>query len=209
MGVSGDIMMVIGLTGGIASGKSTISDMLRELGAVVIDADIVSRNVVSQGSNAYNRIIESFGKEILLPDGDINRKKLGNIVFSNEEKLKLLNEITHPAIIENVNSMIQELKKQQKEVVVVDAAILIEMGMNKHMDCVWLVLANTETQLKRVMERDHLSSEDAWNRINAQMSNEERLKYADAVIDTTYPVEVVRNRVKELWFSLQSGENSN
>ena len=202
-------MMVIGLTGGIASGKSTISDMLRELGAAVIDADLVSREVVTQGSNAYNRIIESFGKEILLGDGEINRKQLGNIVFSNDEKLKLLNEITHPAIIENVNAKVEALRKQQKKVVVVDAAILIEMGLNKHVDCVWLVLANRETQLKRVMERDKLSSEDAWNRINAQMSNDERLKYADAVIDTTYPVEIVKNKVKELWFSLQSGEINN
>lgn len=202
-------MMVIGLTGGIASGKSTISEMLRELGAAVIDADLVSRDVVSQGSNAYNRIIESFGEDILLSDGEINRKKLGNIVFSDEEKLKLLNEITHPEIIENVNATIEALRKQQKKVVVVDAAILIEMGLNKHVDCVWLVLANRETQLKRVMERDKLSNEDAWNRINAQMSNEERLKYADAIIDTTLPVGEVRNRVKELWFSLQSGEINN
>ena len=202
-------MMVIGLTGGIASGKSTISEMLRELGAAVIDADLVSRDVVSQGSNAYNRIIESFGEDILLSDGEINRKKLGNIVFSDEEKLKLLNEITHPEIIENVNATIEALRKQQKKIVVVDAAILIEMGLNKHVDCVWLVLANRETQLKRVMERDKLSNEDAWNRINAQMSNEERLKYADAIIDTTLPVGEVRNRVKELWFSLQSGEINN
>jgi dephospho-CoA kinase len=200
-------MIVIGLTGGIASGKSTISDMLRELGAAVIDVDIVGREVVSQGGIAYNRIIESFGSDILMPDGEINRKKLGNIVFSDEEKLKLLNEITHPAIIENVNATIEILKKQKKAVVV-DAAILIEMGLNKYVDCVWLVLANRETQLKRVMERDKLSSKDAWNRINAQMTNEERLQYADAVIDTTHPIDVVRNRVKELWYSLQSGENS-
>ncbi len=183
--------------------------MLRELGADVIDVDIVGRNVVSQGGNAYNRIIESFGRDILISDGEINRKKLGNIVFSDEEKLKLLNEITHPAIIENVNVTIEVLKKQQKKAVVVDAAILIEMGLNKYTDCVWLVLADRETQLKRVMERDKLSSKDAWNRINAQMANEERLKYADAVIDTTYPVDVVKNRVKELWFSLQAGEISN
>ncbi|MDF2892814.1 MAG: dephospho-CoA kinase [Clostridia bacterium] len=200
-------MIVIGLTGGIASGKSTISDMLRELGAAVIDVDIVGREVVSQGGIAYNRIIESFGSDILMLDGEINRKKLGNIVFSDEEKLKLLNEITHPAIIENVNATIEILKKQKKAVVV-DAAILIEMGLNKYVDCVWLVLANRETQLKRVMERDKLSSKDAWNRINAQMTNEERLQYADAVIDTTHPIDVVRNRVKELWYSLQSGENS-
>jgi dephospho-CoA kinase len=202
-------VIVIGLTGGIASGKSTISNMLRELGAAVIDVDLVGRDVVSQGGNAYNRIIESFGSDILMTDGEINRKKLGNIVFSNEEKLKLLNEITHPAIIENVNSAIENYKSQNKRAVVIDAAILIEMGLNKYVDCVWLVSVDRETQLRRVMERDKLSSTDAWNRINAQMSNEDRLKYTDAVIDTTQPVEIVRSRVKELWYSLQSGEICN
>lgn len=202
-------MIVIGLTGGIASGKSTISNMLRELGAAVIDVDIVGRDVVSQGGNAYNRIIESFGSDILMSNGEINRKKLGNIVFSDEEKLKLLNEITHPAIIENVNNIIEGYKKQHKRAVVIDAAILIEMGLNKYVDCVWLVSVDRETQLKRVMERDKFSSTDAWNRINAQMSNEDRLKYADAVIDTTQSVDIVSSRVKELWYSLQSGEICN
>jgi dephospho-CoA kinase len=199
-------MLVIGLTGGIASGKSTISNMLRELGAVVIDADIVSRAVVSKGEPAYNRIVECFGNEILTSDGNINRKKLGNIVFSDCEKLKLLNQITHPAIIERINSMIKELREQHKEAVVLDAAILIEMGLHKYVDYVWLVSADRETQLKRVMERDKLSSKDAQNRINAQMTDEERRKYADAVIDTTQPIEAVKARVKELWLSLQSGE---
>jgi len=93
--------------------------------------------------------------------------------------------------------------------VVIDAAILIEMGLDKHVDCVWLVSTDRETQLHRVMERDKLSSENAMNRINAQMSNEDRLKYADAVIDTTQPIDDVKNKVKELWFSLQSGEICN
>lgn len=202
-------MIVIGLTGGIASGKSTISGMLRELGAEVIDVDLVGRDVVSQGGIAYNRIIESFGKEILMPDGEINRKKLGNIVFSDGEKLKLLNKITHPAIIDKVNTIIEEKRQQHINAVVVDAAILIEMGLNMYVDCVWLVSVDRETQHKRVMERDKLSSKDAWNRINAQMPNEERLEYADAVIDTTPPVDIVKNKVKELWLSLQSGEISN
>ena len=202
-------MIVIGLTGGIASGKSTISDMLRELGAVVIDVDIVGREVVSHGSIAYNRIIESFGRDILMPDGEINRKRLGNIVFSDEEKLRLLNDITHPAIIESVNAEIEALRKQHKKAVVIDAAILIEMGLNKNVDYVWLVAVSRETQLKRVMERDKLTCEDAWNRINAQMTNEERMKYADAVIDTTYPINIVTNRVKELWYNLLSGEINN
>lgn len=202
-------MIVIGLTGGIASGKSTISNLLRELGAAVIDVDLVGRDVVSQGRTAYNRIVDSFGKDILMSDGSINRKKLGNIVFSDTEKLKLLNEITHPAIIEKVNQIITEMKKQQKKAVVVDAAILIEMGLDKYVNCVWLVSVDQATQLHRVMERDKLSSENAMNRINAQMTNEERLQYADAVIDTSQPLDVVKNRVQELWFSLQAGEIRN
>lgn len=202
-------MKIIGLTGGIASGKSTISAMLKELGAAVIDVDLVGRDVLCQGGNAYNKTIEHFGREILMQDGRVNRKKLGNIVFSDSEKLKLLNQITHPAIIQNVRDIIKEVQEQNKKVVVVDAAILIEMGLDKFVDCVWLVMVDTETQLRRVMERDKLSYTDALNRIHAQMTNEERMKYADAVIDTTHPVEVVRNRVKELWFNLLSGENGN
>jgi len=202
-------MIVIGLTGGIASGKSTISNLLEELGAAVIDVDLVGRDVVSQGGIAYNRIIESFGRDILMPNGEINRKRLGNLVFSDNEKLKLLNEITHPAIIEKVNAMIEELSKQHIRAVVIDAAILIEMGLYKYADCVWLVSVDKETQLTRVMERDKLSRENALNRINAQMANEDRLKYADVVIDTTQPLDIVKNKVKELWYSLQSGEIRN
>lgn len=202
-------MKVIGLTGGIASGKSTISEMLRELGAAVIDVDLVGRDVVCQGGSAYNRIVENFGKGILMPDGRINRKKLGNIVFSDAKKLKLLNEITHPAMIDKVLEIIEENKSKNIEVAVIDAAILVEMGLYRFVDCVWLVAVDKETQLKRVMERDNLSYEDAANRINAQMTNEERMKYADKVIDTTKPVSEVKNRVKELWYSLQSGEINN
>lgn len=195
-------MKIVGLTGGIASGKSTVSTMLRELGAVVIDVDLVGRDVVSKGGSAYNKIIENFGKEILMDDGNINRKKLGNIVFSDHEKLKLLNQITHPAIIQKVNEMIETEEKAGKEVVVVDAAILIEMGLNKYVDCVWLVVVDRETQLERLMERDHLSYGNALNRMNAQITNEQRMEYADVVIDNTQPVKVVRDMVRELWRNL-------
>lgn len=195
-------MKVIGLTGGIASGKSTVSNMLKELGAVVIDVDLVGRDVVSKGGSAYNKIIENFGKDILLEDGNINRKKLGNIVFSDHDKLKLLNQITHPEIIKKVNEMIASQEKAQEEVVVVDAAILIEMGLHKHVQCVWLVVVDKETQLERLMERDRLSYCDALNRMNAQITNEQRMEYADVVIDNTQPVDVVREKVRELWHNL-------
>lgn len=195
-------MKVIGLTGGIASGKSTVSNMLRELGAIVIDVDLVGRDVVSQGGAAYNKIIENFGRAILMSDGSINRKKLGNIVFSDHDKLKLLNQITHPEIINKVNEIIASQEKANKEVVVVDAAILIEMGLNKYVDCVWLVVVDKETQLERLMERDHLSCCDALNRVNAQITNEQRMKYADVIIDNTQPVDVVRDMIRELWHKL-------
>lgn len=195
-------MKVIGLTGGIASGKSTISGILRGLGAEVVDVDLVGRAVVSKGCPAYNKIIESFGSSILMADGEINRKELGNIVFSAPEKLQLLNEITHPAIIEQVNGMIEDCKQQNKKAVVVDAAILIEMGLHRYVDSVWLVMVDCKTQLSRVMERDHLSMQDAQNRINAQMSNEERKAYADVVIDNSQPIDAVKNVVKELWTNI-------
>lgn len=195
-------MKVIGLTGGIASGKSTVSTMLRELGAAVIDVDLVGRDVVSKGEAAYNKIIENFGKDILMEDGSINRKKLGNIVFSDHEKLKLLNQITHPEIIKKVNEIIAELEKENKKVAVVDAAILIEMGLHKYVDSVWLVVVDNETQLERLMERDKLSCCDALNRIHSQITNEQRMKYADVVIDNTQPVEAVRDKVKGLWHNL-------
>ncbi len=195
-------MKIIGLTGGIASGKSTISDMLRGLGAEVVDVDLVGRAVVRQGCPAYNKIIENFGSSVLMPDGEINRKKLGNIVFSAPEKLQLLNQITHPAIIEQVNHMIESYQQQNKKAVVVDAAILIEMGLYRYVDNVWLVMVDRETQLSRVMERDRLSKQDAENRIKAQMSNEERKAYADVVIDNSQPIDTVKNVVKELWTNL-------
>lgn len=195
-------MKVIGLTGGIASGKSTVSNILKELGAVVIDVDLVSRDVVSQGEIAYTKIIENFGRDILMTDGSINRKKLGNIVFSDHQKLILLNQITHPEIIKKVKEIIVFYDKEHKKVVVVDAAILIEMGLYKHVDCIWLVVVDKETQLMRLIERDKLSRNDAQNRINAQITDEQRMEYANIVIDNTQSLNKVREKVRELWHNI-------
>lgn len=195
-------MKVIGLTGGIASGKSTVSNILKELGAVVIDVDLVSRAVVSQGEIAYTKIIENFGKDILMADGSINRKKLGNIVFSDHQKLLLLNQITHPEIIKKVKEIIAFYNKEHKKAVVVDAAILIEMGLYKHVDFIWLVVVDKETQLMRLIERDKLSRNDAQNRINAQITDEQRIEYANVVIDNTQPLNKVREKVRELWHNI-------
>jgi len=198
--------VVIGLTGGIASGKSTVSAKLKELGAAVIDADLLARDVVRKGEIAYNKIVQCFGADILLPGGDIDRKKLGDIVFSDKEKLELLNSITHPEIINRMKERIQELKAEGAKVIVVDAAILIEMGLHKYVDSVWVLSVDRETQLKRLAERDKYDYREAENRINSQFTDEVRKKYADVVIDNSKPIEEVEKRLEELWNNIAGGE---
>jgi dephospho-CoA kinase len=198
-------MMVIGLTGEIASGKSTVSAKLKGLGAAIIDADKLARGVVSKGEIAYNRIVQCFGDGILLPSGEINRKRLGRIVFSDKKKLTLLNSITHPEIINRVKYTIHELKENGARVIVVDAAILIEMGLHKYVDSVWVVVVDRETQIKRLIERDKFDYKDAENRINSQFTNEVRKRYADVIIDNNKPFEEVGKKIEELWNNIISG----
>ena len=200
--------MVIGLTGGIASGKSTISSILRELGAYIVDADIIARSVVQKGEKAYNEIVQHFGSEILMPNGEINRKGLGHIVFSDIEKLKLLNSITHPEIINRVLKKVEEYKCIGAKVVVIDAAILIEMGLYSYCDSIWLVIVDRETQIYRLMERDKFAYMDALNRIHAQYNNEKKAQLADVIIDNNKPIEEVKEKIEELWNNIiQRGES--
>lgn len=197
--------MVIGLTGGIACGKSTVSAKLKELGAAVIDADLLARDVVRKGEIAYNKIVHCFGEDILLPRGEIDRKKLGSIVFSDKEKLELLNSITHPEIISRLKEKIRELKSEGVKVIVVDAAILIEVGLHKYVDSVWVVTVDRETQVKRLINRDKFDYREAENRINSQFTNEVREKYADVIIDNSKPIEEVGKKLEELWNNIISG----
>lgn len=199
--------MVIGLTGGIASGKSTISSILKELGAYIVDADIIARSVVQKGEKAYNEIVQHFGRKILMANGEINRKKLGHIVFSDSEKLKLLNQITHPEIIGRIKDKVEEYKDVGAKVIVIDAAILIEVGLEWYCDSIWLVSVDKETQIRRLMERDKFAYSDALNRINSQYANEKKSQFADVIIDNNEPIEEVKKKVKELWnIMIQRGE---
>lgn len=199
--------MVIGLTGGIASGKSTISSILKELGAYIVDADIIARSVVQKGEKAYNEIVQHFGRKILMANGEINRKKLGHIVFSDSEKLKLLNQITHPEIIGRIKDKVEEYKDVGAKVIVIDAAILIEVGLDWYCDSIWLVSVDKETQIRRLMERDKFAYSDALNRINSQYTNERKSQFADVIIDNNKPIEEVKKKVKELWnIIIQRGE---
>lgn len=194
---------VIGLTGGIASGKSTVSGLLKSLGAVIIDADEISREIVQVGKPALEEIKAYFGESYFHEDGTLNRKKLGDYVFRNGEALKKLNEITHPPIIEEIKKRINfHQKNSDAPAIIVDAALLIEMGMVSLVDEVWLVAVPQQVQLERLMEREKLGMGGAKNRIAAQLSLEEKRKFADQVIDNSGDVEDLNAQVLRIWEGL-------
>lgn len=199
-------MKVIGLTGGIASGKSTVSSYLKELGAIIVDADIVAREIVEKGQPALKEIIDYFGKEVLLSDGALNRKSLGNIVFSDPQKLQVLNKITHKRIIENIEEKIKHYRHLDNvKAIFIDAALLIEMKMNFLTDEIWLVTTSKEIQLKRLMLRDNLSFDEAINRINSQMSLEQKKEVSDVIIDNSGDYDYLKQQVNDLYNSVFGG----
>lgn len=206
MAKHGDIMTIIGLTGGIGSGKTTVANYLADLGAIIIDADIIAREVVAPGSPALKQLTTSFGLGILHADGTLNRKKLGQIVFNNPAALTQLNNIMHPQIKTVIQQRIQYYKEHYPEkILVLVAPLLIEVGLQHMVDSVWVVHVEPQEQVKRVMERDKLSADQALRRINAQLSAEERLKYADEVIDNSFSIENTRQQVLKLWSKYSRG----
>jgi dephospho-CoA kinase len=197
-------MFIIGLTGGIASGKSTVAAILKELGAIVIDTDQVAREVVLPDKPAYRDIVAAFGRGILQPDGHLNRRALGRIVFSDAVARELLNAITHPRIREKVQAQIAALRQTDPEaVVVIEAPLLIEAGMDDMVDAIWVVTAPATVRLKRLMERDNLSPQEAESRLRAQMGEEERLRHAARIIPTGCDLDATRATVLAAWRELQ------
>jgi dephospho-CoA kinase len=193
-------MKVIGLTGNIASGKSSVAAILEELGAKVIDADEVARLVVEPGKPAWREIINRFGKNILEPDGAINRKKLGEFIFNDQEKRKSLNEITHPRIIGMIRELVEEYGKQNTPVVIIEAALIVEKGgLGGLIEGLIVVTSDEESQIKRLMERNEFSREEAESRLGAQMPEQEKVKHADYIIDNSGPIEGTREQVIDLW----------
>ncbi len=178
-------MKVIGLTGTSGSGKSTVSEILMKMGAYVIDCDEIAHYNMSVGEIAYNDIVENFGKEILLSDGSINRKALGNIVFSNKEKLALLNSITHKHIVNCVKKIVSQIKSDPKEYtsIVIDAPLLKEAGLTDITDCVWVVDAPVKKRLERIMKRDNTDEASALKRFANQTGS---LDIADLVIQNDF-----------------------
>jgi dephospho-CoA kinase len=191
-------MRVIGLTGGIATGKSTVSQILAEEGFPIIDADLIAREVVQPGEPAYRDIVHSFGEEILNNDGTINRKLLGRLVFGEPAFLQSLNQITHPRIIEEINRRLQTLREKGAEVAILDAPLLIETKLHLLVDEVWVVTCPRELQIKRLQERDNLSAAEAEARIKAQMPLEQKISYARQVIDNSKDKAHTRRQVQRI-----------
>ncbi|MDC3412612.1 dephospho-CoA kinase [Aquibacillus sp. 3ASR75-11] len=174
--------VVIGLTGGIASGKSTIANMFKEKQIPVIDADVLSREVVEPGQKAYQKIVKAFGDDILYQDRTIDRKKLGNVIFSNEEAREKLNSIVHPAVRERMLEKKNAFVKMGEKVIVLDIPLLFESNLPHYVDKTLVVSVDEEVQLTRLMERNQLSKQEALQRIHAQLPLKEKAKRADAVI---------------------------
>jgi dephospho-CoA kinase len=175
--------LIIGLTGGIASGKSTVARMLLDMNIPVIDADVEARKVVEKGQKAYVQIIETFGSEILTAAGDIDRVKLGSIVFHDEDKRHQLNAIVHPAVRESMNAEKAKYVILGNSVVVLDIPLLFESKLTHMVDKTILVYVDAEIQLNRLMSRNQLIESEAMARIKSQMPLIEKIKLADAVID--------------------------
>lgn len=190
--------LIIGLTGGIASGKSTVSNMFKEMGIAVIDADVESRRAVEIGEPAYFKIIEEFGKDILLENGNINRKKLGGIIFYQEEKRQILNKIVHPEVRKRMFTAIETAKQNKEAVIVLDIPLLFESGLTFMADKTLLVYVDQNTQITRLMNRNQLSLEDAQARIHSQMPLEAKVRLADAVINNSGPIEDTKKQLLEI-----------
>ena len=198
------MMKVIGLTGGIGSGKSTVSLCLAELGAVIIDADKVGHEAFKPDTEAWHEVVATFGRQIIAPSGEIDRKKLGEIVFSQPEALLRLNRIMHPKMHDMMKSQIEDYRRQGVEVVVLEAAILIEANWTSLVDEVWVTVTSEAMVLERLKQQRGLDEEQTLARIRSQISSEERARHADVVINNNGDLEEVRAKVKELWARLQA-----
>ncbi|MEW6276416.1 MAG: dephospho-CoA kinase [Bacillota bacterium] len=196
--------MIVGLTGGIAAGKSTVSQMFKDLGAYLIDFDELAREVVKPGKRAWQKIVEYFGNDILNEDLTLNRQKLGELVFHDPKKLRKLNEIVHPEVFREDQKITDEiLSKNPRALIIKDIPLLTEAGAQKLVEKIIVVYASSQTQLERMIERG-FNEEEARARIDAQAPLEEKLKYADFIIYNDGPLEDTRKQVAEIYLKLRN-----
>lgn len=197
-------MLKVGLTGGIATGKSYVLSVLRELGCEVLDADLTAREVVEPGQPAFHEIVIHFGDEILGQDGKLDRAKLGAIVFADTGQREKLNAIVHPRVFESQANWLADVNRRDPlSIAIIDAALMIETGSYRRFDKLIVVYCAPEIQLERLMSRNHLSREEALARISAQMPSNEKLKYADFTINTSLGFEDTRRQVEVLHHQLR------
>jgi dephospho-CoA kinase len=198
-------MVTVGLTGGIASGKSTVSMEFKKLGAVIIDADKIARALIQPHSSLWKKVIEYFGGEIQKEDLSIDRLKLGQEVFADEAKRQALNRMTHPEIKREIDRRRSEIRKERPEaVVLIDAALLIETGTFREMDKIIVVAASKRSQVRRLVDRGGLNIEEARRRIKVQMPLREKLRYADYVINTDESLVEMRGQVRKIYWELKA-----
>lgn len=190
--------LTIGLTGGIASGKSTVSKMFAEMGITVIDADIEARLAVEKGEKAYNDIVDYFGEEVLHQDGTIDRARLGAIIFNNEEKRLALNSFVHPSVRSRMLAKKEKAEMEGEPAIVLDIPLLFESRLQYMADKVILVYVDESTQLERLMNRNGLGEEEARARIMSQMPLKEKVRLADFVIDNNGSIEETEKQLKQI-----------
>ncbi|HET8943219.1 MAG TPA: dephospho-CoA kinase [Dehalococcoidia bacterium] len=197
-------MYVIGLTGGIGSGKSTVAKLLEDAGAVVLSADLMGHEVYLPGKPAYNEIIETFGREVVAKDGTIDRKKLGPIVFSDPANLAKLNAITHPRMKEMMRERLGEIAAGGATYAVLEAALLFDAGWDDLADEVWVTVAPARVAAERTAARSGIPVEQVLERIQkAQMQSDERVRRSDVVIDTSGTMEETVERARKAWTAMR------
>ncbi len=198
-------MLVIGLTGGIGTGKSEVTRMLEALGAAVINADQVGHEAYRPDSESWKEVVKTFGEQILRPDRDIDRQKLGAIVFADSDQLSKLNQIMHPRMARIVSDQLESLRGQGTIVVVVEAALLFEAGWDSPVDEVWATDSPVETVIERLQARNGMSAEEVLKRIDSQMDRTERLARSQVVLDNSGSVTSLESAVSSIWESRVKG----
>jgi dephospho-CoA kinase len=203
--------LVVGLTGGIVGGKSTVASMFRDLGAKIIDADKLGHNVILPYKPAWKKIVKLYGKDILRNDLTIDREKLGKTVFTNQILLKKLNEITHPEIIKIIKKEINSARNKtqnQRKILMIDAALIYEIKIDRIMDKIIVVYIDKDEQIKRLIKRNNLSKDEALQRIKSQIPMEIKAEMADYVIDNSNSLDKTKKQVVKIWDELMSSANS-
>jgi dephospho-CoA kinase len=197
-------MLIVGLTGGVASGKTTVSRVLKEEGAYIIDADQMARELVQPDTPAWRKLVRAFGKDILREDGSLHRKKLADRVFTNLGQRKLLNQILHPRIRKEMERRAKEIgQKDPEAVVVIDAPLLVELGDHRKMDKLIVVTSTQTQQIERLKERDGISSEEALRIFSSQMPVEEKVTLADFVIRNVGSLQETKKKTREVYKELK------